>query len=168
MEQILHILGIEPGGILVQIAGFICLFLILKKFLYRPVTTMLQARSDEIANNLSRAEGHRQEMERIKQEYEQRMAGIEAEARSRIQGAIKEAQAVKDEIIEEARAQAKDIIARGQQEIQREKEKAMVELRAEVARLAVTAAGKVLERSLDEAEHRRLIDDFITRVGASS
>ncbi|MCC6442059.1 MAG: F0F1 ATP synthase subunit B [Armatimonadetes bacterium] len=167
-QSLFHTLGIEPRGILIQIVGFIVLFLLLKKFLFKPVGMMLDARADEIRNNLSKAEEQRADMERIRHEYEARIEGVESEARARIQAAIKEAQAIKDEIIADSHNQAKEIIERGQTEIQREKEKAMVELREEVASLAVSAAGKVLEKNLDEAEHRRLIDDFISKVGASS
>jgi F-type H+-transporting ATPase subunit b len=106
-------------------------------------------------------------MEDSRRDYEVRLGGIEAEAREKIQAAIKEAQGMKEEIIASAHGDAEKILRRGQDEIQREKQRALVELRTEVADLAVQAAGKILGSAIDDRQHRALINDFVNKVGAS-
>jgi F-type H+-transporting ATPase subunit b len=105
-------------------------------------------------------------METSRRDYEARLAGIEAEARDRIQAAIKEAQGMKEEIIGAAHTEADRLVTHARDEVVREKQRAMVELRAQVADLALEAAGKILRHSVDDRAHRELVSDFINQVGA--
>lgn len=163
--ELLHTLGIDPYSFIIQVVGFIILVILLRKFLFTPVLGMLANRQKDISDTFDKIENDRKAAESLKQEYESRITQIEAEARTRIQEAIKEAQASKDTIVNEARDQASAIISRGKSEIENERDKAIVALRREVASLAVGAAGKILERNLDEEAHRKLVDDFINKVG---
>ena len=73
---------------------------------------------------------------------------------------------MKEEIIGSAHQDAERLAAHAKEEVIREKQRAMVELRTQVADLAVTAAGKILGRSVDDRAHRELVSDFIGQVGA--
>jgi F-type H+-transporting ATPase subunit b len=73
---------------------------------------------------------------------------------------------MKDEIIGSARTEADRLLARARDEIVREKQQAMVELRTQVAQLAVEGAEKILRRSVDDRVHRDLVNEFINQVGA--
>lgn len=163
--EILEQLGINPELILVNIIGFVLLLLLLKKFLYGPILQMLDARKSDIQATYDAAENQRESMEELRKDYEKRLAGIEADANERIQAAVKEAQGIRDEIINDARGKSEDILRRGQEELARERQKTIAELREEVANLAIGASSKLLERSMDTAAHRKLIDDFISTVG---
>lgn len=163
--DILEQLGIDPTVIVVNIIGFLLLVALLRKFLYGPVTTMLENRKEEVANTYATAERERNTMEELRLDYERRLAGIEAEAHEKIQAAIKEAHGIRDEIIEDARTKSESILLRGEEELAREREKTVAELRADVANLVIDTSSKLLERSLDNKSHRKLIDDFITSVG---
>lgn len=164
MENILHL---SWQVLLSQIIAFTILVVVLKKFLFQPIQGILAARQEEVRNTLEQAAADRRAMEQSRREYEQRLTTIEAEARERIQGALKEAQALKDEVIASAHADAERIVRRGEEEIRREKEKALVELREEVADMAVMAAGKILGSAIDDRQHRALIQDFVGKVGTS-
>jgi len=164
LEQILHALNIEPKAILVQIAGFLVLLWLLKRFLFGPVSNMLAARQSEIQSAYDKLEEDRRAMEASRAELERRLAGIEAEARERLQAALKEAQQMRDEIVAKARADAERIVENGRQEVRRESEKALVALREQVADLAVQGAGKILGEVLDAERHRRLVAEFIASV----
>jgi len=157
-------LYLKPRLLVIQILGFVLLWYLLQKFLYAPINTLLQEREQRIRQNDQRAEEHRQQMEQLRAEYEQRLAEIEREARDRIQVATREAQAARDEILAEARAERERIVAAGVDDIRREKEKALVEIRDQVAELALFAAGRVIERSLDEPAHRALIDEIVDGI----
>jgi F-type H+-transporting ATPase subunit b len=127
---------------------------------------VLEARQSEVENTVEQLRRERQAMEASRRDYEARLAGIEAEARDTIQAAIKEAQGMKEDIINSARSDAEQIVTRARDEVIREKQQAMVELRNTVADLAVNAAGKILRRSVDDPAHRELVSDFINQVGA--
>jgi F-type H+-transporting ATPase subunit b len=159
-------LAISWQALLLQVVGFILLVLVLKKYLFGPINGVLEARQNDIQGTLDQIHQDRQAMETSRREYEARLATIEAEARDRIQAAIKDAQGMKDEIVGSARGEADRLVSHAREEIVREKQQALVELRTQVADLAVNAAGKILRQSVDDRAHRELISDFISQVGA--
>jgi F-type H+-transporting ATPase subunit b len=164
MENILHL---SWQVLLAQILAFAILVWVLGRFLFRPIQGILAARQDEVRGTLEQVAADRRAMEQSRRDYEQRLASIEAEARGKIQAALKEAQALKDEVIASAQTEAERIVRRGEEEIRREKQKALVELREQVADMAVMAAGKILGSAIDDRQHRALIQDFVSKVGAS-
>ncbi len=157
----MDILNIDPRVLIVQIGGFVLLFVVFKIFLFKPIGSILEARQSEVENRYKDAEAQRDAAEELKAEYQQHLARIEEEARARITEAMKEGQAMRDEIIADSRAKAEDVLAKAEFEIQREKEKALVELKSAVAALAVEAAGKLIRERLDDAKHRQLVAAFI-------
>jgi F-type H+-transporting ATPase subunit b len=163
----MDILNISWQALAAQIIAFLLLIWVMQKYLFGPVNAVLEARQSDIQSTLDRIAADRQAMEQMRTDYERRIAGVEAEAREKIQAAIKEAQGMKDEIVGSARAESERIVTRGREEIEREKNKALAELRTHVADLAISAAGKVLGRAIDERAHRDLINDFVNQVGAS-
>jgi F-type H+-transporting ATPase subunit b len=163
----MDVLNLSWQALLTQAIAFIILIWVLGKYLFRPIQDLLAARQQEVRSTLEQVEADRRAMETSRREYEARLVGIEAEAREKIQAAIKEAQGMKDEIIASAHGDAERLLRRSQEEIQREKQRALVELRTEVADLAVQAAGKILGSSIDDRKHRDLISDFVNKVGAS-
>ena len=66
-------MSIEPSAVICAIINFLVLFFLLKKFLYKPVFNMLDARASEIDKNMSEAEQARDEAARLKAEYEENM-----------------------------------------------------------------------------------------------
>jgi F-type H+-transporting ATPase subunit b len=160
------ILHISPQALVLQVVAFLVLIWMMRKFLFGPIGGILEARQNEVQNTLDQVYRDREAMETSRREYEQRLAGIEAEARDRIQAAIKEAQGMKEEIIGAARTDAERLVTHAREEVTRERQRAMVELRAQVADLAVSAAGKILRQSVDDRAHRELVSDFINQVGA--
>lgn len=165
MGDILKSLGLDGRVFLIQVVGFLLLYWILSKYLFGPIKAVLATRQENIQKDYDTAEKSRHDMEALKGEYEKRMESLEAEARTHIQDAIKEGQAAREQILAEARVEAQKAVDRGRQEIEHERDRAVVELRSEVANLAVGAAGKIVKESMDDARHRQMVDDFINQVG---
>lgn len=163
----MHQLGIEPATIVVEMVGFVLLLLLLKRFLWVPVTNYLEQRQRDIAQTYDKVEHTRQEMERLRSEYEQRLANIEAEARAQIQEAVKEAQQVREQILAEARQQAEKMIRDAEETIRYEREQALAEMRAQVVELTLLATSRILQESVDDARHRKMVEDFIDQVASS-
>jgi F-type H+-transporting ATPase subunit b len=168
VAEILRSFGIEPQFLLIQIVGFVILVWILAKYAFGPVYKMLDERQSTIRGNMDEAESRRNEMVRLQHEYEERLAKIEEEARDKIQGAVKEAQAARDEIIAKAREESTRIVERGQQEVESERAKAMVEMRNQIADMAIAAATQAVRGNLNAQNHSALIEQAIGSIGAST
>ncbi len=146
------------------IINFVIFFALLRMFLYRPVLRLLDARRDEIQTNLSQAETARKEAEEARADYERQLAKARDEAQSLLARAQAAAEKTKDEILGQAQRQAAEAIERAQKAIASERDRALNEIRREVADLAVMAAAKVIERSLDVEEHRQFVNDLVRKV----
>ncbi|MHB0912527.1 MAG: F0F1 ATP synthase subunit B [Armatimonadota bacterium] len=157
---------IDPAILPAQIIGFLLLWFVLAKFLFRPVLALLKSRDEEIKSTYDEAAAERARADQFRTEYETRLSGIEAEARTRLQDAVKEAQTAKDEIIGEARGRSEELLRRAQEDLAREREKTLAQLREQVVDISLGAAGKLIGESLDEAKHRRLVGEFIDRIEA--
>jgi len=161
LKGILEQLNIKPALLLTQVAGFLIVLGLLRKFFFRPIQRILQEREDRIREHLEQAEAQRQAMERARADYEQRLSTIEAEARDRIQHAMQQAEEIRHEMIDKARAEAERVLAQAREDLVHERHKALVELRDQMAQLAVRGAEKIIEGSLDEATQRRLVSSFL-------
>jgi len=147
------------------IINFLVLVVILNKFLYKPLLGMLDARKQQIQNRLDEADAARSEAAKMKDEYTRQMQNAKEEAREIIGKAARLAEESKSGIIQDAKDEAAQIMKKAREEIGLEKEKAKAELRNEVASLAVMAAGKVLERSLQVQDHEKMIREFVQKAG---
>lgn len=154
-------LAINGRDLLVQIGGFLLLFLLLSRYLFGPLSEAIEDRERRIKGKMDEAERNALEMQNMREEYQRRLATIETEARDRIQSAMKEAMATKDEMLETARSEAEKLLSRGRQEMERDRQKMMVEMRDKVVDLAILAAEKLIEKNIDDRSHRALIDDII-------
>ncbi len=163
----LQSLGIDLTFLATIAVGFLILFAVLKRFAFGPIFGMLQARQDNIRTNLDEAQHRRDEMVRLQQDYEERLAKIEDEARDKIQAAVREAQAARDEIITRAQADSQAIVQRGEADIERRRQQSMVEMRDQLADLAIQAASRVVRGNLNSASHAQLIDEVIAGVGSN-
>ncbi|MDP6071696.1 MAG: F0F1 ATP synthase subunit B [SAR202 cluster bacterium] len=163
-------LGITLSGLVTQIVSFVILFVVLWKLLYGPVIRVLDQRSERIRESLEASQRAQEEAATSRQEMEARLN----EARSEGQELIAQAREVADRFREEELAKAREDIAgertRAQANIQRERDAAIEDLRREFAGLAIVAAERMIDRSLDEAAHRDLIQQVLdegAEVGGS-
>jgi F-type H+-transporting ATPase subunit b len=150
--------------LIVQAGGFLLLLVVFKLFLFKPIMSVLDARRGEIEGGYKDAEARVQTAEELRAQYEQRLASVEEEIRGKITEAIKDGQRMREEILADSREKADGILTKAQEEIHREQEKAMVELKTTVADLAIGAAGKLIEEKLDPAKHRELVGRFIDNL----
>lgn len=167
MSELFHSLGIDPHVIAAQIIGFVLLWILLAKFLFKPVMGLMDSRQQDIKSVYDNAEAERVKAEEFRADYEKRLAGIEAEARTRIQTAVREAENTKDEIVADARTRAEDVLRRGQEDLAREREKILAQLREEVVNISLSAASKIIGESLDDTRHRKLVNDFVDKIGVA-
>ena len=152
-------LEINPGLVVWTVITFILLLFVLKKTAWKPLIEALEKREEHIRTSLDRAEQAKIEAEKMLEEHRRQIAGAESEAQKIIKESRELAQKLKGEMEETAKRQSQAIIEQAKQEIERKKEAAFVELRGEVANIAILVAEKILKESIDAPRQRKLIDD---------
>lgn len=156
--------------LLVSILNFLLLLVVLRlvftgKFIISaPIGKWAQKRSDDIKAALAQAETvsaqaavNKQEIEKKLQEAEQDILRIRQEAEQASQRIIQEGAA-------DAHKEAEALLARARNEIARSRDEAMEELRREFGELAVEAGARVVATSLNDASHKKLIDDALRQA----
>ena len=147
--------------LLIQDLAFIVLMVLLVRYLYRPISQVLEARTKRIAEGLRAAEEAKKDRQAAEAEYQERLAEARREGQALLDRIAKQAEELRKELEAKARDQAEGLIARARAEIQQEREKAVQDLRSQVADLAVMAAGRIIGESLDAKKHRELIERTI-------
>ena len=164
MEEYLPFVSIDVWTMIFTWVNLIILFLLLKKFLFKPVNKVLDERAEEIENSYKEAENTKSQAQSMKTEYENKLSGAKKEADGIIKSAVETANRRSDSIVSEANEQAKHIIEKSQKQIERDKENAMNEAEADIASMAVDIAGKIIGKKLDTDTDEKLISDIIDRI----
>ena len=154
----------NPGLIIWTIVTFVLLMVVLRKFAWKPLLDALQKREEGVRGTLERAEHAREEAERLLEEHRKMLARSEAEAHRILNEGRELGEKLKNEIVEKANQQSRRLAEQARQEIERDKDAALAELRAEVANLAIKAAEKILDETLDEKKHRAIVDSFMKNL----
>lgn len=154
-------LEINPGLAIWTIVTFIVLLFVLKKLAWKPLLQALITREEKIRESLEQAEHARLEAQRLIEENQRQMAHAQSEFQRMMREAREEAEKLRAKRKQEAETEARKIIDQGKMEIEREKDTALAQLRAEVADLAILAASKILDEELDEKKHRKVVDSLL-------
>ena len=160
--------GIDPWTALFTFCNMMITFAVLKKFLFKPVKKMIDDRQAEIDTMYADADAAKQKAAELEQEYQQHLQSIRDERDTLLREATARAQKREEEIVGEARAEAAALRAAAEADIAQERKKAVNDLKNEIGGIAVDIAGKVVEREINETDHKALIDEFIRNVGDAS
>lgn len=161
-------MSLSTSDLLFAIINFLVLLAVLKKFLYKPLMNMIDQRELQVKNDLESAEKARNDAQKTKEEYTKQMEQAKQEAQQIIEKANKIGEESREALLKQAREEAARMTEKAQEMIRLEKEEALSQLRNEVASLVVLAAGKVIDKNIDQESHEKLIRDFIEEVGDAS
>ncbi|MFC1942215.1 F0F1 ATP synthase subunit B [Chloroflexota bacterium] len=154
-------LGISLPSLITQVVSFIILLVVLRFVAYKPLMGMLDTRSQRIKESMEQAESLKEQSVRAEGEVKQQLETASREGQERIARAARLGEEVKQKAQDEARQEAEALINRARAEIRQERDEAIGEVRQEFADLTILAAGKVIDRSLDKEEHRKLIEKVL-------
>ena len=157
-------LEVNSGLIVWTIITFVILLILLRKFAWRPLLDSLERREEHIRTSVERAEQARAESEKLIEEHRRRLEGAEQEGHRILAESRVLADKLKAEIVAQANQQSRNMISHAHQEIERAKEAALTALRGEVAHLAIRVAEKILDETIDEKRHRKLIDGSLDKL----
>ena len=119
--QSLEIISVNFWQTLISLCNLLIIFLIMKKFLFKPVQAMMKTRREQVDKIYSDADESRESANQMKQEYEQKMASARQEADSLIKSATQTAQRKSDQIVAEANSQASHVKQKAEEEIAQQK-----------------------------------------------
>ena len=159
-------LGINLAQLITQIAGVSILLYILVKFLYRPLLRVLDERSARIKESLEAADRVKEQAAASQAQMQDDLQKAREEGQQMIAQAREVAARFRDEEMAKARQEIDAERKRAESDIQRERDAAIEDLRSEFAGLAITAAERVVERSLDQAAHKDIIDKVLEESAA--
>ena len=151
-------LGINAPSLIVFVVNFLLLLGVLYLFAYKPILRVMDRRSNQIRESLEAADRAREEAASSQVDIRAQMQEARAEGQRLIEQARQMADRHREEERERVRQESDTALARAREDIQRERDAAIQEVRSHFADLAVTAAERVIERSLDRDAHQELID----------
>lgn len=154
-------LGINLSTLIAQIVSFLVLFALLYFFAYKPILRMFDERSRRIKDSVEQAEKVKEEAAAAEAENRKKLEVAAKEGQEAIARAMRAGDEARQRAQQEAQVEATALVEKARQEIQRERDEVIGELRQEFADLAVVAAEKVIEKSLDKEAHRELIEKVL-------
>jgi F-type H+-transporting ATPase subunit b len=160
-----NLLSLHGGLMFWTLVIFVILLFVLSRFAFKPITAAVVAREQALQKAIDDAKRDREEAARLLAEQRAALDAARADAQRLIVEGREAGERVRAEIIEQARAEQQEMMERVRREIASEKERAIAELRREAVDLAIRGASKVIEKNLDDAANRRLVEEFLASVG---
>lgn len=157
-------LGINLGLLVVQIIAFIIVFLTLNAWVYKPMLDMMETRKEKIAQGLEDARVAADARDNAEKEAAKIVADAQAEASKVVREATERAEAAGKDVKAAVEAEAAEAREAALAETELERNRILGDLRGQVASLAIAAANKLIDESLDEKKQRALLDEFFSGV----
>ncbi len=157
-------LGLSGWNVAFQFVNFLIFLYLMYRLLFKPITGMLQRRRERIGESLREAEDLREQVEREREEFQSELTDARTEAQRIRDEAARSAEAMRAQELERAREESERLRNEAQAEIDRSRFQAREEIRRETAELVLGATARVLDRSIDDPEHRRLVQEALAEV----
>jgi len=150
------------GGLMVwTLIVFAAIFTILAKFVFPAILGAVQSREAALVKAIEEAKADREAAAKLLAEHQAKIEAARGEAQTYIAEGRAMAEAMKSQMLEDTRKQQQDLLDRAKRDIDSEKQAALADLRREAVGLAIAAAGKVIEKNLDDAQNRKLVDGYL-------
>ena len=163
--QNLDVISVNLWQILISLANLVLLFLIVKRFLFKPVKRILAERRREIEGQYDAAAQAQTEADNNRREWEATMATAREQADGILQAATEQAKFRGDAMVDEARQKADSIVRMAQTEAELERKKAELDIKREIVELSGALTEKMLAREINSDDHQALIDSFLDELG---
>ena len=159
------VVGVNPWTALFTFCNLIITFLLLKKFLFKPVKKLIEDRQKEIDGMYADADRCKQEAETMKAEFDANMESAKAQRDEILKNANLAAHQQEQKILSEAAQAAAAMKEKAQKDIEQEKKRAINEAKDEISGISMEIASKVVEKEVNSADHDGLVEQFIERLG---
>jgi F-type H+-transporting ATPase subunit b len=157
----------NPGLMIWTIVCFFIAFVVLRKYAFGPIQQLIDERRKRILAAIDEAERNRDEARRLIEEHRALLGQARTDAEEILADGRKVAESQRERMKEETEAERQRRLEETSRQIEAETRRALEQIRAEVADLTLLATAKVTGKALDEADHRRLIDEAISELDFS-
>jgi F-type H+-transporting ATPase subunit b len=151
-------------SLIIQGINFLILLYLLQRLLYKPLLAKMSERTAAIKTSLEEAQRARAEAARQQEENAERLRTAHAEAASIRAAALKEAGEEQRKLVDAARAEAARLVEAARAQTEADIRRAREELRREVADISIGVAEKLIRKSLDDADHRRIVAEAVAQL----
>ena len=165
MGQFEAFIGINFWTALFVLLNTLTIFFVAKKFLFGPVMKIIKERQQEIDDMYTKADEAKEQASALRTEYEDKLSAATDQAELLVKEAVARGQRREEEILRQANAEANAIRQKASADIAQEKKKAINDAKDEISAIAMSIAGKVVERELNEVDQSALVDSFIDQLG---
>ena len=155
-------------NILWTVVNILVLFVLLRKFLYRPVMNVIEQRQKQIDDAIADAEGKKNAAQAVLAQAQDKLQNVDTEAAQRREAYEKQAEVEKQQLLADARKQADAIVAAGKASAEAERQSKLREADAQTTALARAMCEKLLARNLTAQDDARLLDDLLEKAGAGN
>lgn len=155
------LLTVDGGLMFWTLLVFAALFFLLSKYAFGPITQAVRAREEALTQAIEAAKKDRDAAAQLLAEHRAQIENARGEAQKLIAGGRAAAEGMKATMLEDTRKQQQEMLERAKRDIETEKASAIADLRREAVGLAISAAGKVIEKNLDEAQNRQLVERYL-------
>lgn len=158
-------LNVSPLNLLFTVLNLLVLFVLMKKFLYKPVLGVIEKRKELINSQFKQAEEAKAEAKDLKEQYENYLSDAKGQGEKIVKEAKVQAQMESDKILEAADQKAKQMVEDAKKAGAQEREKVMKETETEIAKLAVLAATKIVSQASTEKSDDAIYNEFLKKAG---
>jgi len=160
----LNPLAFDPSAFILSLITFAVALFLLTKMCWKPILKAAKDREERIAENISAAEKAKTDAEELAGQYKKQLEEAKAEVAGLLEEGRRQANDLKQDIVNKANSEAESARDRANREIDLAREKAINDIRTEAVDLSISIASKVLERSLDDGDHRKLAGDILEQI----
>ena len=158
-------LGIEPILLLAQIVNFLIIIIVLSRFLYKPILTMLEKRKKEIEEGVRLTAKVREDEAKFEEKKERMLATARIEAQEILEEARKQAKGEEKDIIAAAHKEAETIVAKGKEDVARARVEMEKGVRDSAVELAAAMTRRLVSGILSSSDQHKLITKHLKEVG---
>ena len=160
-----EIITVNIWQIVVSLLNLVILFLIVKKFLYKPIKKTLKDREEKLEEKYTEADERLENAKNTEAELNEKLSEADKEAEQIVSDATVVAERRKAEITAEAQAEADNIVRLAHAEAELERKKAQGDIKTQIVDVSLALSEKLIEREIKEEDHHNLIDSFISQIG---
>ena len=161
------LLSVNTGLIFWTVVTFLLLMFILHKLAWKPILSAVENRENRIRDSLEKAEKAQKEADERLASYQQMIKNAKKETQQILDKGRKGAESLREEILAKSKDEASRILEKTKKEISLEREKALAEIRNLVVDLSISAASKLVERSLTDQDNKKIVENYLKEIKIS-
>ena len=155
---------LSTNEIVAQIVNFLLLLFLLRIFFWKRILKILDERKSRIASELRSIEESRQEVEKLRLEYQKHIDLIDEESKARIEEALEKGRMLVDGMKKEAHDEAQKMVEAAKQDIRYRIAKAKEEVKEQLIDLTIKATQNLISEKLTPDGDKRIVEDFLKGI----